>query len=232
MKRNRPNASWFLTICFGGLIGCGGGGLGGNAPQAPPATLTISPQPASIPVNSTVTFTSNVSSGSVNSPNWSLDAYAYADLGSPTTQVGGTTFVYTAPPTPPVYTGAGEFTTPGTVTLSASQYNASGSAAFTITAPAVTVQLFPPAITVPLGGTQQFNGYAIGNLNNTLIAKVNGVVGGSVATGTIVPIPNGFYGYYTYTAPATLPITGSHVTITFVSQADLTKSASAVVTLH
>jgi len=86
--------------------------------------------------------------------------------------------------------------------------------------------------TVPLGGAQQFNGYAIGNLNNALLAKVNGVVGGSVATGTIAPSPVGFYGYYTYTAPATLPMTGSQVTITFVSQADTTKSASAVVTLH
>ncbi len=229
MERNRSNASWFLTICCGGLIGCGGGSLVGNPPQA---TLTISPQPASIPVNGTVTFTSTVSSGSLNSPGWSLDAYAYADLGSPTTQIGGTTFVYTAPPAPPVYTGAGEFTTPGTVTLNAMQYNASGSATFTITSPSVTVALFPPAITVSLGGTQQFNGYAIGNLNNALIAKVNGVAGGSVTTGTIAPTANAFYGYYTYTAPATLPITGSQVAITFVSQADTTKSASAVVTLH
>jgi hypothetical protein len=232
MARTRPNASWILTLCCGSLIGCGGGGMGGNPPQAPSATLTISPQPASIPVNGTVTFTSAVSGGNLNSPNWSLHAYAYADLGTPTTQIGGTTFVYTAPPTPPVYTGAAEFTTPGTVTLNAAQYNAADSITFTITAPTVTVALFPPTITVPLGGTQQFNGYAIGDVNNALIAKVNGVVGGSVATGTIAPTPNGFYGYYTYAAPAALPITGSQVTVTFLSQADATKSASAVVTLH
>jgi hypothetical protein len=231
MEGSRARGLWILAVYSASLIGCGGGS-GGTSGPPPTITLTISPQPAAIPVNGTVTFTSTVGSGNLNSPEWVLDAYAYADLGSPTTQIGGTTFVYTAPPTPPVYTGAGQFTIPGTVTLSASQYNASSSATFTITAPTVTVALFPPTITVPLGGTQQFNGYAIGNVNNALIAKVNGVVGGSAATGTIAPTPSGFYGYYTYAAPATLPMTGKQVTITFLSQADPTKSASAVVTLH
>jgi len=226
----RPSkASWLPAILCGGLIGCGA--AGGNGAAAPTSvTLTLSPQPTSIPVNSTVTFTTKVSSG-INSPNWALDASAYANLGTPNGQIGGSTFVYTAPPTPPDYMGAGQYTTPGTVTLEASQYDGTAFATFTITAPSITVGASPAISAVALGATEQLSGYAIGSLNNALTAEVNGVVGGSPSTGTIAVIPGYFYGYYTYTAPAIMPITGNQVTVTFVSQADSTKTASAMVTL-
>lgn len=228
MEVSPSSAPWLLAICGIYLIGCGGTNLNTSTP---PATLKISPQPISIPVNNTVTFMSTVSSG-INSPNWDLHAYAYGDLGSPDTQAGGSTFVYTAPATPPVYTGAGSTTTPGTVTLEAFDGTAYASTVFTITAPSVTVTLSPATATVSLGGTQQFVGYAIGNVNNALTAEVNSAAGGSASTGTVAPAANNFYGNYTYTAPATMPMTGNSVTVTLVSQADSTKTASAVVTLH
>jgi hypothetical protein len=37
---------------------------------------------------------------------------------------------------------------------------------------------------------------------------------------------------YLYTAPAAMPMTGNTVTITVISQADPTKTQTAIVTLH
>jgi hypothetical protein len=57
---------------------------------------------------------------------------------------------------------------------------------------------------------------------------VNGVTGGSTATGTIAPqITGAAY----FTAPTVMPMTGNTVTITAACQADQTKHASATVTL-
>jgi hypothetical protein len=42
------------------------------------------------------------------------------------------------------------------------------TASFIMTAPSVTVSLAPLTASVALGGTPQFIGYAVGNLNNTL----------------------------------------------------------------
>ena len=195
-------------------------------------TLALSPKPASIAAGATVTFTSTVSGGT-NSPSWDLSGYAYGNLGSPNVQVGGATFTYTAPATPPVYTGAGSLTTPGTVKLEAFQGGGGyDSATFTITAP-VSVSISPATASVALGATQVFNGYAIGAVNNALTPQVNGVAGGSTATGTIAAIPmDPTYGRFTYTAPATMPMTGPTITVTYISQADPTKSASATITLH
>ena len=56
------------------------------------------------------------------------------------------------------------------------------SVTFFITAPSVTVGLSPATASVALGGTQQFIGYAVGNVNNALTWQVNGVTGGSTST--------------------------------------------------
>lgn len=216
----------FLTLA---LVSCGGN----SSTALKNVTLSISPQPVSVPINSSVTFTSTVSSG-INSPDWSLSSFASADVGSPNTQVGGSTFVYTAPANPPIYTGAATNVTPGTVTVQASaDFTGYASATFVITAPSVTVALSPATVSLALGATQNFTGYAVGNVNNALTAQVNGVTGGGMATGTIAAIPNSVpYGTYTYTAPTSMPMTGSTVTITVISQADPTKFAAATITLH
>jgi hypothetical protein len=77
----------------------------------------------------------------------------------------------------------------------------------------------------------QFYAYAVGGTNNALSFAVDGVVGGSAATGTITNLAGNVFGGL-YTAPAVLPVTGNTVTITATSLADSTKSASAVVTLR
>ena len=73
--------------------------------------------------------------------------------------------------------------------------------------------------------------YAVGSTNNAITMQVNGTGGGSSTYGTIAPITNGFYGEYTYTAPATMPMAGNTVTVTVIPQADPTKSSNMTVTL-
>src|SRR5216117_2738657 len=84
----------------------------------------------------------------------------------------------------------------------------------------VSVTISPILATVAAGGTQQFTA-TVQNTSNTAVTwQVNGVTGGNATVGTISS--SGLY-----TAPAS-PAT---VTVTAVSQADTTKSASAQVTI-
>ena len=213
------------------LTSCGGG----SKYSYQNITISVSPHITSIPVNTSMTFTATVTNAPSSSVEWTLYSYASANLGSPSTE-SGATFVYTAPPTPPIYTGAGmDANTQGTVTLLAMfpdlGMNISDNQTFVVTAPSVTVALSPATATVALNATQQFTGYAVGNVNNALTWQVNGVTGGSTAYGTIAPVANGLPGAYLYTAPSAIPMTGNTVTITTISQADTTKFASSLVTL-
>ena len=139
------------------------------------------------------------------------------------------TYTYTAPPTPPIYQDP--LTPPGSVTLRASQLASEVQFIVAITAPTVTTGFFSTTNTVALGKTLSISAYAVGSTNNGLTMQVNGTTGGSTTYGTIAPLTNGFYGAYTYTAPATMPMTGNTVTVTVISQADPTKSSSLTVTL-
>jgi hypothetical protein len=87
---------------FAAPTGCGGSGSSSQFSYEN-VTLSVSPQVTSVPVNSTVTFTATTTN-EPNDPEWILLGYAYANLGSPSVSLGSPTFVYTAPPTPPIYT--------------------------------------------------------------------------------------------------------------------------------
>jgi len=212
------------------LIGCD------NTVAISPVYLgvAISPRPSSISVGSTMVFTGTVSNN-LSLPQWSvLDAANANNVGTLTPISGSSnTILYTAPPAPPIYSVTTGLTQ-GTVTLNATTTSPPGtsipvagdSISFVITAPTVSVTLTPTTASVSLGATAQFIGYAVGNLNNTLTWYVNGILGGSSSTvGTINPAG-------TYVAPTTMPMSGSTVTITTISQADPTKTQSAIVTLH
>jgi hypothetical protein len=77
------------------------------------------------------------------------------------------------------------------------------------TIPILICGLNPISAIIVHGATQQFTGYCVGALDNSFQWQVNGVVGGSAATGTISA--SGFY-----TAPAVVPATPT-VTISVVS---------------
>jgi hypothetical protein len=206
-------------------------------------TVTLSPTVPSIMVNGTQTFTATTNNAP-NYPVWFLDnVIGFAPNTGPGTPNAGListattdspTMTYTAPPTPPIYdaTQIAAGAVQGSVTVQAFVSNsptnvlsdASATQTFVITAPSITVGLSPATASVNLGGTQQFTGYAVGSVNNTLTWQVNGVAGGTSATGSITTAG-------LYTAPTAAPMTGNTVTIAAVAQADPTKSATSVVTL-
>jgi hypothetical protein len=157
------------------------------------------------------------------------------DAGSLSPPVGsnacGNTCVYTAPATPPIY---GSFETDGTATVRALAGFTSVDTKFAITAPSITTGFYTPSSTsVALGSTLLVNAYAVGSVNNALTLQVNGITGGSLSSvGTFVAPAQALYGEYIYTAPATMPMTGSTITLTVISQADPTKSSTLTLTLH
>jgi hypothetical protein len=222
-------------LAFAALPGCGHGG-GGFSYQN--VTISVSPHITSIPVNTSVTFTATTTN-EPNNPSWDLGSFAYTNVGTPTNGIGPT-YTYTAPATPPIYSGAASFNVPGTVTLQASIGTGenglltvlSDSQTFVITAPSVTVGLTPQTANVPLNGTLTLTGYAVGNLNSAVTLQVNGIAGGSSSVGTIAHVTNQPADIFAYTAPASMPMSGSTITVTLISQADPTKTASAGLTLQ
>jgi hypothetical protein len=197
-------------------------------------SAAISPRPTSLPQGTSVIFTSTVSNN-LSVPQWSILDASHAGNPGTLTPISGSpnSILYTAPPSPPTYGETPTGITQGAVTLDVSVADPVGTSipissdavSFVITSPIVSLSLTPAAVSVPLGGTEQFIGYAVGNINNNLTWQVNGVAGGSTATGTINTAG-------TYIAPENLPMSGNPVTVTIISQADPTKSATAVITLH
>jgi hypothetical protein len=230
LMRTRSTTLGSACIAFAlALGGCN------NTAMVSPVYLgvNIAPRPGYIPAGTSVVFTGTVSNN-LSVPQWSLLDAAQANNPGTLTPSGSTTsIVYTAPATPPLYSQTATGITQGTVTLDVSVSDPAGtsspvssdSVTFVITTPYVSLSLTPLTASVPLGGTQQFFGYALGNLDNTLTWQVNGVTNGSSSVGTINAAG-------TYVAPAVMPMTGSSVTITIISQADPSKTLSAAVTLH
>ena len=86
----------------------------------------------------------------------------------------------------------------------------------------VSISLSPTSATVPAGSTQQFAATVSNTTNTSVTWQVEGVTGGSATTGTISSTG-------VYTAPLSPPSVGQ-VSVTAISGADSTKSASARVT--
>ncbi len=228
-------ANYLAVVATLTLIGCSGCG-GSSQYSYQDVSVTLSPAVQSVKVNSTQTFTATTTNAP-NLPDWFLNN---VDGGTPdagtiaTATTDAPTMTYTAPATPPIYTAAeiANGAVQGSVTVIAfihsSQTNVlttvSATQSFVITAPSITVGLSPATASVNLGSTQQFTAYAVGSINNALTWQVNGVAGGTPATGVITTAG-------LYTAPTVFPITGHTVTVAAVSQADPTKSASCVATL-
>jgi hypothetical protein len=228
----RTRSTTLCSACIAFAIALGGCN---NTVMLTPTYLgvNISPRPASIPAGTSVTFLGTVSNN-LSVPQWSiLDAAQASNPGTLTPSGSTTSIVYTAPNAPPLYSQTATGITQGAVTLDVSVTAPAGtsipvssdSLTFVITTPSVSLSLTPLTANVALSGTQQFFGYALGNVNNVLTWQVNGIPGGSSSVGTINT--GG-----TYVAPANPPMSGNKVTITIISQADPTKTMSAVVTLN
>ncbi len=89
--------------------------------------------------------------------------------------------------------------------------------------PAVAISVSPTAVTLAPGSSQVFKATVINTQDTTVTWKVNGTAGGNVTVGTIST-------FGVYVAPAAEP-TPPTVNVTAVSQADPSKSATALVTI-
>src|SRR5271168_356552 len=89
--------------------------------------------------------------------------------------------------------------------------------------PLIQVSVNPPSGSVTLGNAQAFMATVTGTSNSAVNWSVNGLSGGSAASGTITATGE-------YTAPADLPSPAS-VRVTATSDADPAKSATASITI-
>ena len=177
--------------------GCGGGSL----------SVSISPTTATVPPGATQQFTANVSNSSDSTVTWQVNSVAGGNSTDGTISATG---LYTAPTTIP---GSGAITI---TAVPAADTTKSASATVTIANP---ISVSPNNVLVAVNATQQFTALVTFSTNTAVTWQVNGVAGGNSTVGTI-----GTGGLYT--APSSVP-SDSSVTITAISEADTSKSATA-----
>jgi len=177
-------------------------------------TVSVSPATASVATNAKQKFSAMVANSTDQTVNWSIPGHGSGDSTVGWIDVTG---LYTAPNVVPV----------GKVTIeaaSASTLSATGTATVTVTAPLpITVSISPTTATVRLSRTQQFKASVHNSTNQSVTWKVNGATGGNSTVGTISTAG-------LYKAPPAVP-TPHTVTVSAVSVADRTKSASATVSI-
>lgn len=201
------------------LSGCGGGST--SAPPKSLVNVTVHESANSVVIGQTVTFSATVTGTTNTAVTWSVS-------GGSANGTISSTGVYTAPATVP---------SPAAVTVIATSQadtTKTGSATVTVRATASAVQLTvaPATANVPDFLTQQFTATVTGSTNTAVTWQVNGMAGGSQKLGFISS--SGLY-----VAPSAVPTKSDSqqntvtttVTITAVSQADPTVSASSTVTV-
>src|SRR5205085_2339534 len=217
----KPKIKTFLTSCmfFVGVgvtaLGSAGCGVGSTAQVPIAVSVTISPTSATVAAGGTQQFSATVQNTSNTAVTWQVNGVAGGNATVGTISSAG---LYTAP-------AAVQSTTTVTVTaVSQADATKSASAQVTITpTTAVSHTITPTSATVAAGGTQQCSATVQTPFPYATIFRSNGVAGGNATVGTISSAG-------LYTAPAAVQSTTT-VTVTAVSQADATKSASAQVTI-
>jgi RHS repeat-associated protein len=170
----------------------------------PPVTITVVPPTVVLYGGQTQQFTANSTNPTSTAATWTLNSGAPGSISS--------SGLYTAPAT---------ITATTTVSVTAtSQADATKSATATITlSPSVSVTLAPTTATLTVGQTKQLSATVQGSSNVNVTWTVSPVGAGTVSSTGL------------YSAPPC--VTGQEtVTVTATSQADTTKSASAIITLQ
>jgi len=190
-------------------------------PPPPPAVVLValSSTSASLTAGSTKSFTATVSGSSNTAVTWKVDGVANGNTTVGTITGTGNSVTYTAPAT------AGSHTL---TAISAADTTKSATASITVTAPplppaAVSVALNSTSASLTAGSTKSFTATVSGSSTTAVTWKVDGVANGNTTVGTV----SGTGNTVTYTAPA---VAGSH-TLTAISAADTTKSATATITV-
>jgi DNA-binding beta-propeller fold protein YncE len=221
-----------LTLVLGfGALGCGGG------TAASSISIAISPTVASVITNTTQTFSAFVTGSSDQTATWTVTCPT--GVTAPACGTIDTSGVYTAPKTVPTVTTNGTTTITPTATITATAHvDTTKTAAATVTIlSGIAISITPNAATV--GTTENFTFNA--SVSNPGCVNTAGTtdctaVTWSVPTSTCpttTPNCEGTIDANTgkYTAPGTVPTTGSSVTITATSVKDTTVTATALVTV-
>ena len=196
------------------------GSCGGSMPP-PPITITVTPATATVSPGGSTQFMATVTGTTNTTVTWQVNGTPGGSAATGTITSNG---LYTAPNTIP---------NPATVTVTAvlsANASDSGSASVTI-AQQVAVTVSPNPITVAIFTTQQFTATVNGQPSTAVTWEVNGVTGGSQATGYIST--SGLF-----VAPGGVPtassgngVTTTPVTVTAASTANPSSSGSATVTI-
>jgi hypothetical protein len=200
------------------LLSCGCGFTTG-ASSGPPqnASVSVSPQTASVSLGQTVQFTATVTGAGSSAVTWSVNN---VDSGNSVAGTISTSGLYTAPQTMP--------SAPNVTVTAASQAasQASGSATVQIQS-GIVVSIAPNSVSLPPGGAANFTATVSGaGAGSTAVSwSVNSISGGNATLG-ILTITQADAA--TYTAPAIPP---AAVSVMATSVADPTKSAVATVTV-
>jgi hypothetical protein len=202
------------------LASCGGSSSTAT-PPAPPS-VTVLPASATLNVNGTQQFTATVTNESSTLVNWQVNSVAGGNSTFGTISSGG---LYTAPakqPTSNIVTITAISQASSTVT------NTAMVTIITTTINGITPNSTSGPVVVAAGATQPFAVTVSGSGTVAVTWEVTGpdgiaVVGGTSAIGKVTQQGN-------YIAPQ-IPPPGARVTVTAVSQADATQTASAVVQL-
>ncbi|OLB90724.1 MAG: hypothetical protein AUI02_10780 [Acidobacteria bacterium 13_2_20CM_2_57_12] len=194
-------------------------------------TVSVAPTTTSVNVNKTQPFTATVTNDLSNKGvSWTLTQSGTACSPScgtinPANTASGVSTTYTAPASVP---------TPAQVTLTATSVaDSTKSAAATVTVtPPISVSVSPTTANVLLGTTQQFTATVSNDASNSGVSwslMQNGS-NCSPTCGTLSSASTWSGTAVTYTAPASMPAPAG-VTIVATAVADITKSASALVTV-
>jgi uncharacterized protein DUF1565 len=95
----------------------------------------------------------------------------------------------------------------------------------------VSVTISPSTVTLATLATQSFTATVSGSTNTAVTWQVNGISGGNSTNGLVSTTVLGSTNEAIYLAPSTVPSPAS-VSVTAISQADSTKSATATVTIQ
>ena len=188
----------------------------------PPITVTVTPATATLSPGASTQFMATVTGTTNTAVTWQVNGTAGGSAAAGTITSNG---LYTAPNTIP---------NPATVTVTAvltANASDSGSASVTI-AQQVAVTVSPNPISVAIFTTEQFTATVNGQTSTAVTWQVNGVTGGSQATGFIST--SGLF-----VAPSGVPtvsdgkggVNTTPVTVTATPTANPNSSGSATVTI-
>jgi len=235
MKTNLKSKTLIPFVCLLAalslLIGCGGSTgsnaapssttspAGGSSPSEDTVSITVVPSTASLVANNTQLFDATISGASNTTATWQVNGVTGGNSTLGTITSSG---LYTAPVVSATMTVTVTAISNDDSTKSANAVVTVSPASTGGTSQPVAVTITPTSASVVAKKTQQFSATVSETTNSAITWQVNGVSGGNSSVGTVSS--SGLY-----TAPATTA--KMSVTVSAVSNADSTKSASAAVSI-